>query len=169
MIEENTVWTKLESTALGDFVASSTWAFPTIETIHVIALVTVLGSILVMDLRLLGLTAKDYAVTKMSRDTLRLTWGAFILAVISGSLLFISEASRLVYNEYFLYKMGLIVLAGINMAVFHLMTWKNVAEWDTGTPIPTSAKLAGGLSIVFWMVIVLFGRTVGFTLGAFYQ
>ncbi len=161
------LWESLQNSSLGIFVAESAWAFPTIETIHVIAIVTVVGSIAVMDLRLLGLASRDYSVTALSRDTLPWTWGAFVIAAITGSLLFVSKATSYMVNPYFLTKMCLLVLAGLNMAVFHLMTWKTVRDWDTTPVVPTGAKVAGALSLLFWLGVVFFGRAIGFTLGIY--
>ena len=162
------LWKSLEASPVGAFVAGSEWAFPTIETIHVIAIVTVVGSIAVMDLRLLGLASRDNAVTAMSRDTLPFTWGAFVLAVITGSLLFVSKATSYAVNPYFQLKMVALALAGINMAIFHASTWRSVANWDAGSTIPTAGKVAAGLSLLFWILVIFFGRVIGFTLGILY-
>jgi hypothetical protein len=162
------LWKSLEASSVGAFVAGSEWAFPTIETIHVIAIVTVVGSIAVMDLRLLGLASRDSAVTAMSRDTLPFTWGAFVLAVITGALLFVSKATAYAVNPYFQLKMVALALAGINMAIFHASTWRSVANWDTGATIPTAGKVAAGLSLLFWILVIFFGRVIGFTLGILY-
>ena len=162
------LWQGLENSSLGQYIASSTWAFPTIETLHVISFVVVLGTIVVMDVRMLGLTTTGYPLTRLSKDTLKLTWIAFICAAITGSLLFISKATSYAINPYFLRKMICMALAGANMIVFEFLTWRSVKNWDTGVMIPTATKLAGALSIVFWTLVVFFGRTVGFTLGVFY-
>lgn len=165
--EPTTIWESIQYSPLGIFIAESTWAFPTIETIHVIALVTVLGTILVMDLRLLGVASKNYPVTAMSRDTLKWTWGAFVLAAITGTLLFISKSSSYMINPFFVGKMVLLALAGLNMAYFHRVTWKTVSEWDQSPVVPTGAKVAGITSLAFWIVIVFLGRAIGFTLGVY--
>lgn len=160
-------WQGLQDSALGQFVASSTWAFPTFETLHVISFVTVLGTLAVMDLRMLGLTSTDYSLTETSKDTLRVTWIAFIFAAITGSLLFMSNATNYVNNPYFIRKMICMALAGVNMLVFEFLTWRRVKEWDVGPVIPVATKLAASLSLIFWVLVVFFGRTVGFTLGIF--
>lgn len=165
----NSLWTSLEGSTLGTTIASSEWLFPTIETLHVIAIVTVVGAIAVMDLRLLGVTSRNRLVTAISRDTLPLTWIAFACAVVTGLLLFVSKATSYMVNPYFLAKMGLLLLAGLNMAVFHMVTWKDVARWDgTIAAIPPAAKLAGLASLIFWSLIVLCGRIIGFTLGIYH-
>ena len=161
------LWQTLESSSLGAFIAGSDWAFPTIECIHVIALVTVVGSIAVMDLRLLGVASPSWAVTALSRDTLPFTWGAFVLAAITGSLLFVSKAHVYVESPWFLLKMGCIALAGINMGVFHFTVWRTVHAWDTDRAVPRAGKIAAGLSLFFWILVVFFGRVIGFTLGLY--
>lgn len=161
-------WQALQASAVGDFIATSTWAFPTLETLHVIALVTVLGTIVIVDIRLLGLTSTDYPVTVISNDTLKITWIAFICAAITGSLLFTAKAHDYMINPYFIRKMVLLALAGVNMGVFHVLTWKSVKQWDTGGMIPVAAKVAGVLSLILWVGVVMMGRTIGFTLGIFY-
>jgi hypothetical protein len=158
------LWQALEASSLGQYIASSSWAFPTIETVHVIAIVTVVGSILIVDLRLLGLASNESRVTELSNDTLPWTWGAFALAMISGSLLFISKATTYMVNPYFLWKMVLILLAGVNMGVFHVFTWRTVKLWDTDRSAPLAAKIAGGMSLTFWVVVVFVARAIGFTL-----
>ena len=160
-------WEALEASPVGDFIASSSWAFPTVECIHVIAIVTVVGTVMIMDLRLLGLTSKACAVTEMSTDTLPWTWGAFVLAAISGLLLFVSKAHIYTIDPWFLWKMGLIVVAGVNMAIFHVFTWKSVHDWDSGCDVPMAGKIAGGLSLFFWVLVVFCARLIGFTLGLY--
>jgi hypothetical protein len=161
------IWERIEFSSLGTTVAESTWMFPTLETLHVIALVSVLGTIFVVDLRMLGWTSNKFAVTAVAKDTLPWTWGAFAMAALTGGLLFISKASSYIANPYFLWKMGMMALAGLNMMYFHFMTWRTVEHWDRDATMPFAVKLAAGLSIVFWLAVVFFGRAIGFTLGVF--
>jgi len=168
MTQATTIWTKLDTSAFGDFIATSGWAFPTIETVHVFALVTVIGAIAIMDMRLLGWRAADVPVTTVARDTLRVTWVGFIIAAITGTMMFIGKANVYVINPYFLAKMAMLALVGLNMLYFHFVTWKNVDQWDTAAAIPTNVKVAGLVSLIFWVVIVFLGRVIGFTLGMFF-
>lgn len=166
--EPTNIWESIEYSSLGTSIAESLWAFPTLETIHVIALVTVFGTILVMDLRLLGLASNEVAVTRMSADTLPWTWMAFVLAAITGTLLFVSKASTYMVNPYFLVKMGLLALAGLNMAYFHFVTYKTVHQWDQAPVLPAGAKFAATASLVLWIGVLFCGRAIGFTLGIYY-
>lgn len=162
------IWERIEYSSLGTTIAESTWMFPTLETLHVISLVTVLGTVFVVDLRMLGWTSNKFAVTKVAKDTLPWTWGAFVLAAITGSLLFISKANSYVANPYFLWKLSIMALAGLNMMYFHFMTWRTVEHWDRDATLPRAVKVAAVLSIALWMAVVFFGRAIGFTLGVFY-
>jgi hypothetical protein len=163
------LWQAIENWPLSQYIASSEFAFPTLESVHVMAIVTVLGTIAVVDLRLLGLASKESRVTDLTKDTLPWTWGAFVIAMITGSLLFISKATTYMVNPFFLWKMVLIALAGVNMLVFHFVTWHDVKTWDASPTIPKAAKLAGGLSIGIWLVVVFVARAIGFTLDKYSQ
>ncbi|MBS1240031.1 MAG: hypothetical protein H6R45_737 [Proteobacteria bacterium] len=163
------LFVSIENSAFSSAIASSEWMFPTIETVHVFAIVTVIGTIAIMDMRLLGLASRNRTVKAMEHDTIPVTWIAFGLAVITGALLFVSKATSYMANPYFLWKMGLMLLAGVNMAVFHRILSKNIAEWDApGAAAPMAAKVSGLLSLLLWMVIPFCGRAVGFTLGVYY-
>jgi len=107
-------------------------------------------------------------VTKLSKDTLPWVWGAFILAAMTGSLLFVSKATSYVANPYFLWKMVMMALAGFNMMYFHFFTYRTVEHWDLDPSVPFAAKFAGAMSLIFWLAVVFFGRAIGFTLGIFY-
>ena len=163
------MWVGLEQTGLGSTIASSTWLFPTIETFHVIAIVTVIGTIAAMDLRLLGLTSGSKSISAMERDTLPVIWVAFAFAVLTGLLLFVSKAASYMANPYFIWKTALMALAGVNMLVFHRYVSKDIRTWDApGSAIPLGAKLSATLSLALWLVIPFCGRVIGFTLGIYY-
>ena len=165
--ESTSLWDKIEYSTLGTTIAESTWMFPTLETIHVICLVSVLGTIFVVDLRMLGWTSNRFALTSIAKDTLPWTWGAFGLAAVTGTLLFVSKASSYVGNPYFLWKMGMLALAGLNMMYFHFITWRTVEHWDRDATMPGAVKVGAALSIILWLGVVFFGRAIGFTLGIF--
>ncbi len=166
--EPTNIWESIQYSPLGISLAESLWAFPMLETVHVIALVTVFGTILIMDLRLVGVASTKVPISNILADTLKWTWMAFVLAAITGTLLFISKASSYMINPYFITKMSLMAAAGVNMVVFHFVTQKSGGEWDGAATPPTAARLAGGLSIVLWIAVLVCGRAIGFTLGIYY-
>lgn len=166
--EPTTLWQQIEYSSLGTTIAESTWMFPTIETFHVLALVTVIGTIALVDLRLVGVKGHALRISQLAKDTLPWTWGAFVLAAITGTLLFISKATSYTINPWFIGKMVLLALAGLNMMYFHLTTWRTVDHWERDPSFPPAAKVAGWLSLVFWLGVVFCGRAIGFTLGIYY-
>jgi hypothetical protein len=159
-----TLWDAIQNSPLGIYIAESAWAFPTLETIHVVALVTVFGTIAVMDMRMIGLASLGRPLTEVSRDTLRFTWAAFVVAAITGTLLFTSKASYYMVNPWFLSKMAIMGFAGLNMLLFHSTVWKKVREFDMAKVIPSRVRIAGMISLGAWLLIIVCGRMIGFTL-----
>ena len=143
------------------------WAFPTIETLHVISISTVFGSIVLLDSRLLGLATLGHKLSKYASELLPLTWIAFLIAVVTGILMFISNAPDYLLNLYFQLKMGVILLAGLNMLVFQYGIFRRVDQWDLQQPPPPAARIAGLLSILCWTSVIFFGRWIGFTIDTF--
>jgi hypothetical protein len=139
------------------------WLVPIVETLHVISLAMVFGSIVMVDLRLVGAASRNSAVSRLSGEVLPYTWGAFICAAVTGTLLFISKAHVYFANLQFQLKFLCMLLAGVNMAVFHFGAYRRVREWDERHPPPRAARLAGALSIVLWIGVIFFGRWIGFT------
>ena len=86
------------------------------------------------------------------------------MAVASGSLLFISNATKYLENGYFVAKMCLIGVAGLNMAIFHAVSARDLPRWENVRRLPLPARLAGGLSILLWISVVACGRWIGFTM-----
>lgn len=154
----------IEATALATSIRESALLFPLLESAHVIALAFVVGTVALMDLRLLGFASRKLPVTRLTNDLLPWTWGAFALAVVTGLLLLSSTAVRYFDNTPLRYKFIFMFLAGINMLVFHFITYKNVNRWDNDEVPPVAARIAGALSIIFWACVVFFGRWIGFTL-----
>jgi uncharacterized protein DUF6644 len=151
----------LSAAVRGEFPGTE-WLFPIIETLHVMALTIVVGSIAMIDLRLLGIASRESSVTRLSNEVLPWTWIAFSFAAVFGSLLFMSNANGYAANPAFRLKFISMGLAGINMLVFHFGAYRHVARWDLGQP-PMGAKVAGALSLALWIAVVFFGRWAGFT------
>ena len=128
-----------------------------------LAIVIVVGSIGMFDLRLLNLTSRDRRVTELYEEVAPWTWASFACAVIAGSFLFSSDAVKYYHNVPFRLKMALLLLAGANAVIFHFTTYKSVAGWDRGEDIPLRAKLTGAFSLLFWVCVVACGRWIGFT------
>jgi len=139
-------------------------AFPVIESLHVLAVAIVFGTILIVDLRLLGVAAHRRGAERLIAELLSYTWVAFLLAVITGALMFISNAVAYAANTQFLLKMVAIAVAGLNMAWFHSTAYRRISQWDEMLPPPTEARIAGLLSLLTWTTVIFLGRWIGFTL-----
>jgi hypothetical protein len=153
-----------EDSGLANSIRENDVLFPLIESVHVVSICLVVGSILVVDLRLLGLASVHRSVSRVIGGTLPVTWSAFAVAVVSGALLFISNATNYLANDYFVAKISLICAAGLNMAIFHVISARGLPRWDNAASPPLSARLAGGLSILLWVSVVACGRWIGFTM-----
>jgi hypothetical protein len=159
-LEQSLAW--LQDLNFPTQIRESVWLFPTIETVHVFALVLVVGTIMTVDLRLLGLTNKERAFSEVAAEMLPWTWAAFAVAALAGMLMFSSKAVTYYGNLPFRLKMACLLLAGLNMLMFHWVGTRNLAAWDRGRP-PGPAKMAGAASLLLWITIVAAGRWVGFT------
>jgi hypothetical protein len=154
-----TFWSSLEESQIAQRIGESWW-FPLLESIHVVGVVFVVGTILMVDLRLLGVTARRYTVRQMSAELVPWTWVGFVLSVVTGIGLFITRAGHYADNIAFRWKFALLALAGINMALFHFGVFRRVANWETSAS-PMAAKAAAVLSLIVWAGVILAGRWVG--------
>lgn len=144
-------------------IAESTWMFPTLETLHVLAVSVVVGSVALMDLRLLGVLGRERPISQVIAASWKWTWIAFAFALTAGGLLFCSKASTYFVNVPFRLKIASLAVAGVNMLVFHAVTARGMPQWDVGATPPAAARLAAGLSLVLWIIMVASGRWIGFT------
>ena len=139
---------------------NQTWA--AVQTLHLAGMSVLVASITAFDLRLLGLAFERVSVSRLAAQLLPATWGAFGLSVITGGLMFAAQAAKYCTNWIFLTKFFLILLAGINMAVFQFTVYRNVSRWDEDSATPLSAKLFGTFSVLLWASVVIAGRWIGF-------
>jgi hypothetical protein len=154
----------LYDSSIATFIREGASLFPWIEAFHVLAITLVVGTIAIVDLRLLGYRSHRKGARRLIKDMLPFTWGMFAIAVLTGSLMFISNAPSYWMNTQFRIKLCMIILAGLNMAIFHVTAYRKISEWDESVPPPMLARVAGATSLLLWMLTVFFGRWVGFTL-----
>jgi uncharacterized membrane protein len=162
-IERALQW--LQSTPIALTIAENDILFPWIESVHVLAIVLVIGTISIVDLRLLGLASRDISARGLMRDIIPYTWGAFAVAAITGSLMFSSDATHYAHNRLFQAKLVMLMLAGLNMAVFHVFGVRDIERWEApGATPPLAAKTAASISLLVWIAVVSLGRGTGFTM-----
>jgi hypothetical protein len=154
----------LQQTAIATAIRENELLFPWVEAAHVLAICIVVGTVSIVDLRLLGIALRDRPVLPLSRGILFWTWIAFAFAATTGALLFSAKAVAYAGNVFFRTKLVFLMLAGLNMVSFHRWFDSQVAKWGAGTKLPLGARVAGGLSLLIWAGVVGFGRWIGFTL-----
>ena len=152
----------LDQTAVGAAVRESLWLFPAIETLHLLGMAALVGTVAVLDLRLLGWAMRRERVSALVGTLLPWAWAGFAVQVVTGGLLFSSEAVKVYSNPAFRMKMLLIFLAGAHAFIFHWIVYRDVANWDDSALLPVKAKLSGFVSILLWVGIVAAGRFIGF-------
>lgn len=153
----------VEATTFATTIRNSIWMFPIIESVHVISFTIVVGTIAIVDLRLLGVASVRRSFQRISSDVMKWAWSAFILAVITGLMMFSTNARVYYHNPFFRAKMILLIFAGINVAIFEFTAGRSVQQWDTSAPVPRVGKAVGVASLVLWISIIFMGRIIGFT------
>jgi len=154
------VW--LHDSAFASAMRDSDFLFPSIECVHVLAITLVVGSIAIVDLRLVGLASIERSVAAVSADVLPFTWTAFGFAVLTGAALFTSHAVGYAANFEFRMKLLLLLFAGINMLTFHGVVRRDRPRWLEAHVTPWPGRVAGWMSLLLWIGIVAFGRWIGF-------
>ncbi len=149
----------LAALPLAVWVREVTWAYPVVETAHIVGLACLVGSIAVVDLRILGWSRTLSAVALM-RHVLPLSIAAFFLVVATGLMLFLAHAGELIGNRVFVIKMCLIGLAGVNAALFHTGSWANPDTWVDQAPLPARALAVS--SLLLWMAVISCGRWIAY-------
>jgi hypothetical protein len=140
----------------------SQYAYSIIESMHVWALCLFFGMTVMFDLRLLGWTMRSVPVSEVIRRLRPWTIAGFALMVTSGTLLFLAIPLRSYQNIFFRTKMLLLLLAGLNVLIFHSRIFPGVAGWDTAGVPPRAARIAGALSLALWISIVFSGRMIAY-------
>jgi hypothetical protein len=145
-------WSWIEMQPLAARIGESAW-FPFLESVHVLSAMFVVGTVLMADLRLLGWSALRYPVSVVTGEVVPWTWGAFVIATLTGVGLFITRASAYVANPAFLAKVVLLLLAGVNMLVLHFFALRTARVRLQVT--------TGACSLLVWAGVVLAGRWIG--------
>lgn len=157
-------WLQVELLPWVQYLAATIW-FPVINSLHVLSVCLMLGLLLIADLRLLGSAILDGPASLALKALLPWTVVAFVAATASGILLFMTRAATHVLNPAFQWKMGLLVLAGINVWIFHRRLSPRVAAAGSQRKMPQAVRASAALSLVLWSGVMLSGRWIGHVFG----
>ena len=152
----------LDQTSVGTVIRQSLWLFPAIETVHLLGMAALVGTVGFLDLRLLGWAARQRRVAQLAARLIPWAWVAFSVQFITGVLLFSSEAVKIYGNPAFRLKMILLLLAGVQALIFQTVVTQKLPSWDERPSLPFAAKLIGSSSILLWVGTVAAGRFIGF-------
>ena len=152
----------LHDSAIGTSIRESPYAFPIIETVHVLGITLLVGTITIVDLRLLGILFKREKVSAIVGQVLPLTWWGFAIMFVSGFLLFWSEAEKSYANPVFRIKLVLLLLVGLNPLIFHSTIYRTVAAWDNAPVAPRQARVTAILSLTLWSATIVAGRAIAY-------
>jgi hypothetical protein len=148
-----------EQSGIGEAIRKSAWLFPLIEAIHLLGLGLIGGAVLVVDLRLLGLGLRRQSVAQLTRDAQPWLVGSLVLMIITGGLLFLSEAIKCYYHGAFWFKMTSLFLA----IVFTFTVQRKVTMAEETRVSPLWSKVVALVSVALWSGVGIGGRWIGFS------
>jgi hypothetical protein len=152
----------MEASAFAQAMRQWLWLYPSVEIVHLVGIAILVGSIAVLDLRLLGIS-RSLSVRRLAAHVLPWTLASFALIVPSGLAMFVAHASDLISNPVFALKLSLAGLAGANAAVFHTGVFRSAVNWDVDVLPPLAARAAGAASLLIWVSVIACGRLLAYT------
>lgn len=151
----------VEQSALAQAIRGGSAWYPGIETVHILGFACLIGAIAVFDLRLIG-PGRGVGPAALAAIALPVAGVGLAVAMLTGTLLFITEATSYLRNPAFLAKLGLILLGLANVALFHWRFGDTIAAWPEDGRPPAAARLAGGLSLASWAAALICGRAIAY-------
>ena len=155
----------LQGTAFGAIARESLYGFQILVGIHLLGLIFSVGILIWVDLRMLGLCMTSYRLSDIYRELSKWFSVGFAVMFLSGIALFAGFAADAYENTFFRIKISIIALAGLNAIAFHFLLKRMPADADLpGRSTAPFVKVAGGASIAFWVIVILCGRMMSYTL-----
>jgi hypothetical protein len=153
----------LESTSIAALVRESQYGFVVAVAVHILGLIVSAGTLLWVDLRLVGAVLPRVPALGVYRSLAPWFLAGFAVMVASGLALFAAFASAAVGNTFFRIKIVALLLAAANALAFHALARRAGAAWD-GSSLPAGARLAGAASLALWATIIVCGRFMSYTM-----
>ena len=154
----------IQQTAWATQFRQADFFFPLVEGTHILALSLSVGLVLMLDVRLLRWGFQSEPVSKIMRQVMRWALPGFAIVFVTGVLLFLAQAETVYTNGYFRVKMLVLVLAGINAAIFQFKYYPNLFLWEKSESVPAGAKAVAAVSLAFWMIVIACGRLMAYEL-----
>lgn len=145
----------LQGSALGQTVRSAAYVYPVLEAIHILGIGLLIGPAFTFDVRLTGVASRIVSVTAAARTLLPVSHFGFAVVVITGVALLSAQATMVAAAGAAPWKFGLLILACLNVLVFHFGVYRRVEEWTNSAVTPVAARVAAGVSLIAWTGIIL--------------
>lgn len=157
------LWPILAQLPVSEYVRTATWAYPALETLHVIGLALAFGGIVLFDLRVLEL-GTQLSIRALGAYVLPFVWAGFALNALSGTLLFMSDATEFAGNPALWAKLGLIGVAGLNALFFHARYRQHAAavREDAAATLPVLLRVSAAASLAIWLGVITAGRMIAY-------
>jgi hypothetical protein len=152
----------MDDTAWSTALLESYFLWPLIEAMHTITIALFVGTIVMVDLRLLGVLFKNVPVSEMDKKILPWTVLGFATMIATGLLLFYAKPVVYYHSIFFRVKMLMLVVALINIVIFHFRVQRDLDKWDTAPAPPLSARISAVTSLSLWIGIVMTGRMIAY-------
>ncbi len=156
----------LAATPLSQVIQATEWAIPAIQTVHIVAVATVMASILIVDLRLMGFASREQSIAAVAKRYLPAVWYALPVLLGTGATLIVAEPSRSLQNPVFILKMAILLVAAGVTAGCQLPLRRDAGFWEASTSRRRTARLMGGLSLPLWIAILFAGRWIAYVQSA---
>ena len=151
----------IEASAFGQAMRQWLWLYPSVEIVHITGIALLVGSITILDLRLLGLS-RTLPVRRLAGHILPWSIASFVLIVPSGLAMFVAHANDLISNPVFAVKICLILLAGANAGILHAGVFRGAEQWDVDVMPPLAARAAAAASLLLWISVLACGRLLAY-------
>jgi hypothetical protein len=159
----NGIFSWLDDGWFAEAVRGTAYLYPMLESVHIFGIALLIGPAAAFDLRLLGLGRQTLRVRTAASHLLPLSQLGFMIAATTGLAMFLSSATLIADRGSALWKLGLIMLAGLNILIFHRRTYRGVADWDIGRSAPAAAQVAAVVSLTSWLGVTVAGRLLAYT------
>ena len=156
----------LAATSISQTIQTVEWIIPAVQTVHILAVAAVMTSVLMIDLRLMGLRAREQSVLAVAKRFLPFIWWPLPVLLATGLILITAEPARALQNPVFLLKMGLLLLAVGLTLVCQIPLGTNAAFWESSAGRRRAALLLASLSLPVWIAILFAGRWIAYVQGA---
>lgn len=152
----------LSLTPVSQTIQNVEWIIPMVQSVHIIAIAIVMSSVLMVDLRLMGLVGHSQPVSGLARRFIPWVWWSLIALLLTGAVLIAAEPRRDLLNPVFQAKMALLLFAIVVTAFFQETVRRNMAFWDASPSRRTGAWLTAIVSLLVWTAIIGCGRWIAY-------